>query len=390
VDNDYKIWNAFGVNAWPTLLLIDSRGNIVGSLSGEGHRDELDHAIQKLLDEGAKDGTLSKPMHFHPARDDFKSGELEFPGKVLADATGRRVFISDTNHHRVLMTTLDGKVTTTIGTGAIGLKDGAFAVAQLHQPQGLALSADGNTLYIADTENHAVRAADLQKQTLTTLAGTGKQSDNFHPDGAAKTTPLSSPWDLSLIGNSLYVAMAGTHQIWVIDLTSQRVSLFAGNGREAAADGSLADASFAQPSGLAAGAGHLYVASSEASSIQDIDLKDGSVRILAGSGDLFGFGDANGEGAAARFQHPLGLALAPDGRTLFVADTFNNRLRRLDLATAAVTDFADGKDKTGFSEPGGLSVANGTLYVADTNHHRIVSVEIANPAHVSVLDIKPQ
>jgi DNA-binding beta-propeller fold protein YncE len=389
VDNDYKIWDAYGVNSWPTLILIDPQGNVVGSLSGEGHRDELDQTIQKLLDAGAKDGTLGKPMHFHAARQDFKSGELEFPGKVLADASGRRLFISDTNHHRVLVTTFDGKITDVIGSGIIGLKDGPFNVAQLHQPQGLALSADGGTLYIADTENHAVRAADLQHKTLTTLAGTGEQSQNFQPDGPAKTTPLSSPWDLSRVGNQLYVAMAGTHQIWVIDLGAGRVKVFAGNGREAAADGPLANASFAQPSGLASDGKHLYVASSEASSIQSIDLQTGLVSILAGSGDLFGFGTTDAVGSAARFQHPLGLALSDDGRTLFVADTFNNRLRRIDVTSGAVTSITDTGDKPGFSEPGGLAVADGALYVADTNHHRIVRVEIAAPQRATVLDVRP-
>jgi DNA-binding beta-propeller fold protein YncE/cytochrome oxidase Cu insertion factor (SCO1/SenC/PrrC family) len=389
VDNDYNIWNAYAVQSWPTLILIDPRGNVVGSVSGEGHRDELDQTIQRLLDAGARDGTLGKPMHFHLARQDFKSGELEFPGKVLADAAGHRLFISDTNHHRVLVTTLEGKITDVIGSGIIGLKDGPFNLAQLHQPQGLALAADGGTLYIADTENHAVRAADLRRKTLITLAGTGVQSHNFQPDGPAKTTPLSSPWDLSRVGNQLYVAMAGTHQIWVIDLAARRVKLFAGSGREAATDGPLFNASFAQPSGLASDGQHLYVASSEASSVQSIDLQTGSVSVLAGSGDLFGFGTTDAVGSAARFQHPLGLALSDDARTLFVADTFNNRLRRIDTSTGQVMSITETGDRTGFSEPGGLAVADGALYVADTNHHRIMRIEIARPQRATVLEIRP-
>ena len=135
-----------------------------------------------------------------------------------------------------------------------------------------------------------MRQADLAKKTLTTLAGTGEQSHDFHPDGPSKTTPFSSPWDLALIGDKLYIAMAGTHQIWLIDLASQRTTFSpARDGKEPLGEW-IADAAFARPSGLATDGKHLYVASSEASCVQEINLADGSVRILAGSGDLFGFG----------------------------------------------------------------------------------------------------
>jgi len=395
VDNEYNVWNAYAIQSWPTLVLIDPRGYVVGEVSGEGHRADLDSAIAKLLEAGRKDGTLGKPLQFQPERAHFKSGELEFPGKVLADKTGHRLFISDTNHHRIVITSLEGKIIDVIGSGAIGLTDGNFAEAKLHQPQGLALSSDGNTLYIADTENHAVRQADLTKKTLITLAGTGEQSHDFHPDAPSKTTPLSSPWDLALIGDKLYVAMAGSHQIWVIDLSSQRTSLCAGTGREGAFGDSVADAAFAQPSGLATDGKHLYVASSEASCVQDINLADGSVRILAGSGDLFGFGSNDGVGTAARFQHPLGVALSADGKTLFLADSFNNLIRRVDVASGQVTHFAGtgksdpGTDESiGLFEPGGLSIAGDQMYVADTNHHRIVCLTIAKNLLATVLDVR--
>jgi DNA-binding beta-propeller fold protein YncE/peroxiredoxin len=416
VDNDYKIWNAYGVNAWPTLVVIDSRGYVVGQVGGEGHRAELDNVIAKLLDQGKKDGTLAAPLKFRSERSLFKSGELEFPGKILADEAGKRLFISDTsrvpvsgvrqaasigrlfisdtNHNRIVITSLDGKETDIIGSGAIGLKDGSFAEAKLHQPQGVALSADGNTLYIADTENHAVRVADLRKKTLTTLAGTGEQSHDFHPDGPAKTTPLSSPWDLALVGSRLYVAMAGTHQIWLIDLSSDHTALFAGSGHEGAYEDSLAAAAFAQPSGLASDGKHLYVASSEASCVEDVNLSDGSVHILAGSGDLFGFGTTDGAGRTARFQHPLGLALSSDGKTLYVADSFNNLIRRVDIAGGQVTHFAGtGKSDPGtpqaigLFEPGGVSIAGDNIYIADTNHHRIVTMPLAG-GKATILDVR--
>ena len=385
VDSQYKIWNAYGVPGWPTLVLIDPQGYAVAGWSGEGHRDEIDAKIAELLKEGRQKGTLARPLHFASEQSSFKPGALDFPGKVLADAKSGRLFISDTNHNRVLVADLKGKVSQIIGSGATGLKDGGFRDAELLQPQGLALSADGRTLYIADTENHALRAADLEHGTVTTIAGAGVQAHRPPGNGDARSTSLSSPWDLARVGEKLYVAMAGVHQIWVMDLKGKTISVLAGTSREGAVDGKNSDAGFAQPSGLATDGRQIYVADSEASSIRAVSLdpKDDSTRTVAGSGDLFGFGRRDGVGNTARFQHPLGVAL--HGDTLFVADTFNGQIRGIDLKTSTVTTFlGSGASDVGtdaspnFYEPGGISVMNDTLYIADTNHQRIVAVDIAS------------
>ncbi len=382
VDSDYQVWNAFGVHSWPTLALIDPEGYVVGTITGEGHRETLDGAIDKLLKQHKAKGTLGKPMKFRLEREGFKSGVLEYPGKVLADAAGKRLFISDTNHHRVLVSDLDGKVQHVVGQGTIGLTDGSFERVQFHQPQGLALSADGKTLYVADTENHAIRAVDLAAKTVSTLAGTGKQTNDYSASGPADQTALSSPWDLALVGPQLFIAMAGTHQIWVLDLDARRVGVFAGTGRETRIDGPNARAAFAQPSGLASDGEHLYVADSEISTIRAVETRPkGQTTTVAGSGGLFDFGTRDGAGDEARFQHPLGVALHKG--SLFVADTFNHLIRRIDLKSKGVTTWL-GTGKTdpgtapaiGFFEPGGLSIAGNTLYIADTNHHRIVAVDV--------------
>jgi DNA-binding beta-propeller fold protein YncE len=383
IDSEMNVWNAFGVHSWPSLVLIAPDGSVVATLSGEGHRDQLDRAVTKLLDIYRKKGQLGKHLEFRTERASFKSGELEFPGKVLADAAGQRLFISDTNHHRIVVAGLDGKISFAIGSTKPGLSDGDFAQAQFHQPQGLALSSDGKTLYVADTENHAIRAVDLQKKAVTTIAGTGAQFKGIMPpDGPAKAAALSSPWDLALVNRTLYIAMAGTHQIWTIDLDAATIAVFAGTRREAAIDAPNRAASFAQPSGLDTDGKVLYVADSEASSIRAVELGEKGVTVtVAGSGDLFGFGTTDGEGAAARFQHPLGVALAGD--TLFVADTFNNLIRTIDPKNGSTkTWLGTGKSDLGtpeiigLYEPGGLSAVGDTLYIADTNHHRILGVDM--------------
>lgn len=385
VDSEFKIWNAYGARAWPTLVLIDPEGNVLGGLSGEGHRETLDRVIEQVLARHKEKGTLAdKPLTFKKARETFESGTLEFPGKVLADAAGKRLFIADTNHHRVLVTDLDGQATDVIGAGKIGLADGAFDAAQFHQPQGMALSADGKTLYIADMENHSVRAADLEKRTVTTIAGTGKQTYERQPNGPGKETALSSPWDLARVEETLFIAMAGTHQIWKLNLADGIVTLHAGSGPESAEDGPNREATFSQPSGLTTDGKVIYVADSESSTIRAVEVaEDGQTTSVAGSNNLFGFGTADGKGGVARFQHPLGVALH-DENTLFVADSFNHTIRHIDLTTGEVTTWLGTAGKSdlgdesaiGFYEPGGISIAGDTLYVADTNHHRVVAVEI--------------
>jgi sugar lactone lactonase YvrE len=401
VDSEYKVWNEYGVRAWPTLVLIDPEGYVIGGLSGEGHRETLDSVIGKVLEQHKAKGTLAAmPLTFKRERETFKSGTLEFPDKVLADAAGKRLFIADTNHHRILVTDPDGKVLDVIGMAVIGLGDGAFEGAKFHQPQGMALSADGKTLYIADTENHAVRAADLDKRTVTTIAGTGKQSNERRPKGLARGTGLNSPWDVALVGDTLFVAMAGTHQIWKLNLKDGTIALHAGSGPESAVDAANLEATFSQPSGFATDGKVLYVADSESSTIRAVETKEGGrTSSVAGSNNLFGFGLVDGKGKEARFQHPLGVALhGPD--TLFVADSFNNVIRRIDLKTGEVTRWlgtgkadpgAETPDAIGFYEPGGLSVAGDTLYVADTNHHRVVAVDIETkqPRVLKVKDGKP-
>src|SRR5579885_816902 len=423
-DADFKIWQAYAVDAWPTLVLIDTDGYVVGQAAGEGHYEALDRAVGKLVDEARKRGTLNEqPLKLALERAKVGDLPLAFPGKILADEKNDRLFIADSKHNRVVVTHLDGTLVDVIGSGEHGAKDGAFDAATFNRPQGLAL--DGDTLYVADTENHLIRRIDLKARSVQTIAGTGAQLlDLGVRGGAARSTPLSSPWDLQLVGRALYIAMAGPHQIWKLDLDTRQLSVFAGTGREARGDGSRAEAAFAQPSGLATDGHVLYVADAESNTIRAVSLGDaagadsktggaqskpekiksnadeagasaGEVKMQAASlastadevqtlvgGDLFEFGDRDGASDDVRLQHPLGLALA--GGRLFITDNYNHKIKVLDPRARTVKTFA-GTGKPGqadgaqpsFYEPGGLSVARGRLYIADTNNHAVRVVDLA-------------
>ncbi len=378
-DNQMMVWQQYAVRAWPTLVLIDPSGKIVGYHAGEGIYDIFDRAIAETIRTAEARGTLKRgPLNLKLERDKEARTVLRFPGKVLADERTNRLFIADSNHHRVLVVALkDNTIEMVIGSGAMGLEDGAFDKARFNNPQGMAYDADADALYIADTDNHAIRKADLRKRTVETLAGTGEQSRAYPPrPGRGRATALNSPWDVVLIGDTLYIAMAGSHQLWRLNLKTLEAKPHAGTGHEACTDEKLPYSALAQPSGITTDGKKLYFADSEVSCIRAADIDpNGTLETLVG-GDLFEFGDVDGIGRQARLQHPLGVVYV-DG-VLYVADTYNNKIKRLDPRTRRIETFLgtgtagarDGDNPT-FDEPGGISHAHGKLYIADTNNHLI-------------------
>jgi sugar lactone lactonase YvrE len=177
--------------------------------------------------------------------------------------------------------------------------------------------------------------------------------------------------------------MAGFHQLWRLDLATAEVRPFAGSGREGLVDGPPAAAELAQPNGVATDGSRLYFADSETSSVRHGDLDGGGmVNTIVGQ-DLFSFGDVDGVGDEVRLQHPQGIDVW-EGQ-LYVTDTYNNKVKRVSpgerrvvtvvgAGSAGFTDGAAGLAE--LHEPGGLSVANGKLYVADTNNHAIRVVDL--------------
>ena len=381
-DKDFKIWKEYNINAWPSFALIDPTGKIVGEMSGEGIYDTMHQYIQGIINVFSKEGKINrKPLNLTPESAKVAQSLLYFPGKILADGKHDRLFISDTDHHRIVVTNLDGKVEEVIGNGKAALKDGSFSDASFDQPQGLTLI--GDKLYVADTENNAIRVIDLDKKTVTTLAGNGKQAMRFNVPGFGKKVELNSPWGITHVGDELYVAMAGPHQVWKIDPQTGFSEPFAGSGGEGLQEGSRRQVPMAQPSGITTDGKYLYVAEPEASAVQRIGLgKDNHVKTIVGKG-LFVFGDKDGPASSALLQHDLGIALWKG--KLFIADTYNNKIREINPKSGYTRTFA-GNGKSGykdgvgtqaeFNEPGGLSVNGDWLYVADTNNHLIRKINL--------------
>ncbi len=372
-DGDMNIWSQYGVRAWPTLMFLDPENRVFGKHEGEFRVEQMVPVVEQMIAEFDSEGLIDRrPLDFLKPPEPIRS-TLAFPLGLHADAATNRLYIADTNHNRVVVTTLDGELQQVIGSGGAGLDDGRFEEATFNRPHGLTL--DGDTLYVADTDNHAIRRVDLRSGVVTTLAGTGRQAYSYVSGGPARETDLNTPWDVTLLDGVLYIAMAGNHQLWAHELGSDEVRRLAGTGHEGIRDGTLANAWLAQPSGIDGFDGQLFFADAETSAIRAAGISGptaGTLTTLVGK-DLFVWGDTDGPLGAALLQHPTGVAVDPESGALFVSDTYNNKIKRLDPVAGTIKTWLAG----GLFEPHGVSLSGDTLYIADTNNHAIRRAALA-------------
>jgi thiol-disulfide isomerase/thioredoxin len=375
-DPNMTIWREYAVRAWPTLVFVDPQGYVIGQVSGEPDPDRLVDAVADLVEQGHAQGAVS-PRALDLTETTEEAGTLSFPGAIKA-VPGGGWAIADTGHHQIVLTDADAMVVARFGDGMPGFEDGDAAAARFRSPQGLI--ADDRAVYVADTGNHALRRIDRSTGKVTTLAGTGRRGRVLGAPLPARETALASPWDVALHDGRLFFANAGSHQLGVLDLAAGTVGRLAGIGAEALVDGdATGEAVLAQPSGLALDveARKLYFADSETSAVRFLDLDTMRVSTLVGAG-LFDFGHHNGSLGDARFQHALGVAVAPEG--LIVADSYNRAVRLIDLEAETVRDLEPGmlcEDAVclRLGEPAGVAVAGpGRLLLADTNNHRILTM----------------
>ncbi|WP_146805835.1 NHL domain-containing thioredoxin family protein [Cellulomonas persica] len=429
-DPQLQTWQAYAARAWPTLVVIDPEGYVVAQMAGEGHRHNLEILVRELVAEHDAKGTLhrgSGPYVPPPAT----PGTLRFPAKAVALPNGN-LLVADAGHHSLAELAPDGEtLVRRIGSGERGFVDGGPDEARFSEPNGLCLVPDElrpwleYDVLVADTVNHALRGVRLDDGTVTTVAGTGEQlmvgaSDNVSAAfgggtglgfaGPAQAVRLSSPWDVawSQEWGAFVVAMAGNHTLWAFDDKEGSIAHVGGTMNEGLVDGPLAEAWFAQPSGLAVGPdGRIWLADSETSALRVVTpvhatIGDGTVRTVVGEG-LFDFGHRDGPADEARLQHPLGVAVLPDG-SVAVADTYNGAVRRYvppadesgaGMAGERVSGAGVGSGAgevttiaTGLAEPSGLVVLgsgrDATLLVVESAAHRITRIPLADLAAEAV------
>ncbi|XP_036919774.1 NHL repeat-containing protein 2 [Sturnira hondurensis] len=423
-DADASLWQELEVSCWPTLVILGPRGNMLFSLIGEGHKDKLflytSIALKYYKDRGQiRDNKVGIKLY----KDTLLPSPLLFPGKVTVDHVSKRLVIADTGHHRILVVWKNGQIQYSIGGPNPGRKDGVFSESTFNSPQGVAIM--NNIIYVADTENHLIRKIDLEAEMVSTVAGIGIQGTDKEGGAAGEEQPISSPWDV-VWGSSdsevqrddiLWIAMAGTHQIWALLLDGGRLPRkselkkgtclrFAGSGNEENRNNAYPHkAGFAQPSGLSLASEDpwscLFVADSESSTVRVVSLRDGAVKPLVGGErdptNLFAFGDVDGVGISAKLQHPLGVTWDKKRNLLYVADSYNHKIKVVDPKTKNCVTLAGTGDASNvsssftestFNEPGGLCVGEDgqLLYVADTNNHQIKVMDLETKT-VSVLPV---
>lgn len=320
-DGDMKLWREYAIRAWPTFVLIDPNGYEVARYSGEGNYETLYKAIEALIK--AHDKIIDRSKHFIPLPNRSNEALLEYPSKVVVE--NDKIYLSNSGKGEVLIANLDGVVTDVIH--------------ELQDPQGVAIY--GDRIYIADAGSNQVIYVEKMIDRYPLLSG------------------VQTPMDLAINGDQLAVAVAGRHMLVGFDLKEQHLYKIAGTGREDLVDGEMA--CLAQPSSVRFTGGRLYFADSETSSIRYVE--NGKVFTLIGSG-LFDFGDSD-----ELLQHPL--AIAPYNDAIFVADTYNGKIKRLDLISKKAVTVLDG-----LSEPSGLAVYNDKLYIANTASHEILVLDL--------------
>ena len=299
------------------------------------------------------------------------------------------LYVTEVRNYRVRRLDLStGNLTTVAGCGRRGYSgDGGPAVdAELNEPYEVRFDIGGD-MYIVEMKNHVVRRVDGKTKRISTVAGNGRKG--FGGDGGPAIKALfNSPHSIALDKKSaLYVADIGNHRIRRIDLSTGVVESMAGNAqRRLPQDGQVARGNpILGPRALFIDGGTLWIALREGHSIWRMDLADGILHHVAGTGQA-GFAGDGGRALEAKFNGPKGIAVAKGD--VFVVDSENNAVRRIDLRSGLVATVIGGgpQERSGaahrgeatntqLNQPHGLCVApDGTLFIGDTLNHRICRV----------------
>jgi hypothetical protein len=370
LDSDFSLWQQFGVQSWPTVVLIDPAGRVDASFVGDLQRDTIDAAIGGLLERTGLDQrvfaaqpTCAKPEAPLP---------LAFPSGLAVGSN--HLYVADSGHNRILECSLEGRVLRQFGSANPGLVDGIAAECCFRFPRGLFLSRD--TLYVADTGNHALRRIRLFDGEVETIAGNGRPGVlDAGRSVPARDATLNAPWSIAGSSDSLYIAMAGAQQVWEFDQsTGGSIRVLAGNGRMALVDGGPRESCFAQPSSLVRVDDTLYVVDAAASAVRTLHLPSQAVHTTIGQG-LFEFGDQDGVRSQALLQCPQALVADARKPILWIADSYNNSLRQLRLVGGELKRY---ELTYRLNEPAALAASSGALWIANSNAHEILRVDLAH------------
>jgi sugar lactone lactonase YvrE/predicted small secreted protein len=300
------------------------------------------------------------------------------PRVVTTD--GSNLYVTDSENHTIRQVVIaTGAVTTLAGSaGSSGSADGTGAAARFNQPRGI--TTDGTNLYVADRNNHIIRNVVIATGAVTTLAGSAGSSGAT--DGMSAAARFNSPYGITTDGTNLYVTDSYNHTIRKVVIATGAVTTLAGSaGSRGATDGNGAAALFNTPNGITTDGTNLYVADFGNHTIRRVVIATGAATTLAGSAGSSGATD--GTGPAARFDYPNGMTT--DGSNLYLTDSDNHTIRKVETATGAVTTLAgsaglkgatDGNGSVArFTYPNGITTDGTNLYIVDTYNNTIRTMQ---------------
>jgi DNA-binding beta-propeller fold protein YncE len=312
------------------------------------------------------------------------SAKFSQPSQGVIDGSGN-LYIADYTGHRIRKITFAGVVSTIAGSGVAGHKDDTETAAQFNSPNGITIDNTGTNLYVADTENHVIRKIVISTGVVTTIAGNVAIGIGSFADDTGTAAKFNKPYGITIDSTSsnLYVADKLNNRVRKIVISTAVVTTLAGSGLNSYKDDTGTTAEFPRVWGITIdSSANLYVIDGS-SRIRKIVISTAVVTTLAGSG---GTGNIDATGTAARFSSPRGIT-ADNSGNLYVADTSNHSIRKIVIDTAVVTTIAGNGATAGyrdglaisaeFSSPLGV-VSDSTgdnIYVLDSANRRVRKIE---------------
>ncbi len=395
-DQNLAVCNNFKANQLPTAIIIDPHGEISNNYVGNNE-------IEKRLEKDLKKMITKYNYQLNREQLPILLEKNKINGHVLASPTKLEyaadfeynrvkrpvIFIANSGKNNIIISSLSGEIIAKIGSNHPGFEDGDLESSSFNFPNGLIYK--NHKLYVADTNNNAIRIVDFNENKVSTLIADQIPAQ----DDEKNNINLSSPTDLKFYpdAENIIIASAGTNQILQYNLEKQTAKIIAGNSEDGIVDGKYPKNSLSQTLALAVFHSKIYFIDAKSSALRVID-QNGEVTTLIGQG-ILKFGNQNGDKSEALMQHPSGLVVDDTG--VYITDSYNHIIKKYDFLNHKISNFfgaknkgdnIGSKEKTEFDEPSGVISLLDKFYIADSNNDRIVIVNRGD-FKATILNVMP-